>query len=754
MVRKRILTQGTVQGVGFRPFVYRLAHTLGLKGFVLNRSEGVVIEVEGSLRAVEAFTLRLRSEAPPLAQIQDLAFWDLALVGDEDFTIEQSQASDGKFGLVPADIGVCDACASDFNDPENRRYRYPFTNCTNCGPRYTIIQDVPYDRPKTTMSEFAMCGDCQNEYNDPRNRRFHAQPNACQVCGPELELWSKPEGSILKCSSVIDEAQKLLRDGHVLAIKGLGGFHLACDAENDLAVRKLRERKRRSDKAFALMARDIRVVESFCVVSDGDREALESARKPIVLLPRRPGATISAAVAPGNTNLGFMLPYTPLHHLLMQGFRALVMTSGNLSEEPIVSRNEDLWRLEGMADDFLVHNRKIQTRVDDSVIRTFEGRPLAIRRSRGFAPDPIDLNMPVQEILACGAELKNTFCLTKDHFAILSQHIGDLENLETLDFFRETLEHMKRFFRVSPRIVAHDLHPDYLSTKFALKLQDIQRIGVQHHHAHIVSCMAENHLSGKVIGVAFDGTGFGTDGQIWGGEFLVCDHRDFERCAHFRYVPLAGGDNAVRQPWRAALSYLRDAFGTAAASLDLPLFSEVSPGGVSVVARMLSLGVNTIQTSSCGRLFDAVASIIGLRQVTNYEGQAAIELEAAAIEGIDDQYRFDIDSSTPWTIDMRPTIEAIVRDHIGSTASGVIAARFHNTIADAIIEVCRRIRRVHNLDAVCLSGGTFQNVYLLKRTVAALRHAGFEVFLHSQVPANDGGLALGQAVVANAISSG
>jgi hydrogenase maturation protein HypF len=753
MVRKRILTQGVVQGVGFRPFVYRLAHALGLKGYVLNESGGVVIEVEGAARAVENFTARLRVEAPPLAQIQDLSCRDMQPLGERDFQIRHSDDNNqDKIGLVPPDVGVCEDCARDFTDPENRRYRYAFTNCTNCGPRYSIIQGVPYDRPKTTMSEFAMCDACLAEYEDPLNRRFHAQPNACPVCGPELELWSTPEGSIVKCANVIEEAHKVLRSGRVLAVKGLGGFHLACDAENDLAVRRLRERKRRSDKAFALMARDVDVVESFCLVSDADRAALESSRKPIVLLPRRPGATISPAVAPGNTSLGFMLPYTPLHRLLLDGFRALVMTSGNLSEEPIVSRNQDLWRLEGLADDFLVHNRRIQTRVDDSVVRTFEGRLLPVRRSRGFAPDPIDLGIPVSEILACGGELKNTFCLTKDHYAILSQHIGDLENLETLEFFRETLDHMKQFFRVDPRLVAHDLHPDYLSTKLALKLPGMKTIGVQHHHAHVASCMAENHLEGKVIGVAFDGTGFGTDGHIWGGEFLACDYAGFERCGHFRYIPLAGGDSAIRQPWRAAISYLRETFGSAAASLDLPVFAEVSPDGISVVARMLSQGVNTVRTSSCGRLFDAVASIIGLRQVTNYEGQAAIELEAAAVEGVDDQYRFEIEQGAPSTIDVRPAIESIVRDRIARTDTGVIAARFHNTVCDAVIEMCRRMRRVHNLKRVCLSGGTFQNMYLLKRTVTGLRRAGFDVFVHSQVPANDGGLALGQAAIANAIS--
>lgn len=744
------MTHGIVQGVGFRPFVYRLAHTLDLKGFVLNQSEGVMIEIEGAPVAVQTFAEKLCSDAPPLADVQDVSMIEIPVVGEPDFSILRSLEEPGKFALVPPDVGTCDDCVRDFSDPHNRRFGYPFTNCTNCGPRYTIIQDIPYDRAKTTMSGFAMCAACQAEYDDPLNRRFHAQPNACPTCGPEVELWSGQPLNTVNCADVIGRAQSLLREGRILAVKGLGGFHLACDAENDVAVKCLRERKRRSDKAFALMAAGISVIEKFCHVSGSDREALLSPRRPIVLMPKRADCTLSAAVAPGNTTLGFMLPYAPLHSLLLKGFQALVMTSGNVAEEPIVSRNEELWKLEHLADFFLVHNRDIQTRVDDSVVRTFGGALLPVRRSRGFAPNPIDLGIPLEEILACGGELKNTLCLTKDHYAILSQHIGDLENFETLVFFRETLEHMQRFFRVSPRVIAYDLHPGYLSTKFALDLEGVEKIGVQHHHAHVAACMAENGLREKVIGVAFDGTGFGADEQIWGGEFLICDYASFERKAHFRYVPLAGGDSAVRQPWRSALSHLRDTFGSAAASLELPLFSAVPPASISVVARMLSQNVNTVQTSSCGRLFDAVASIVGLRQETNYEGQAAIELEAVAVEGIDDAYPFEIGNGTSWEIDVRPAIAAIVRDLSAETATGVISARFHNMVVETVVRVCKRIRRQDALNSVCLSGGTFQNMYLLKRAAEDLRQAGFEVFRHTEVPANDGGLALGQAVIANA----
>jgi hydrogenase maturation protein HypF len=771
LLRKRIRVRGIVQGVGFRPWVFKLAEQFHLAGSVRNTPDGVLIEVEGRAAAMAQFMQQLESEPPPLAQINGLVAENVTPQGETCFTILDSVETALEAVLVSPDVSTCDDCRREFTDRRDRRFGYPFTNCTNCGPRYSIIQDVPYDRPRTTMAAFRMCAACQAEYDDPRNRRFHAQPNACPECGPSISLHAAGQGSGLTVPGVerkdrnpaaslevIAEVRRLLRQGQVVALKGLGGFHLACDAENDEAVRQLRQRKRRSDKPFALMAPDLAAIESFCVVSDEDREALLSPRRPIVILPRRPDTTISAAVAPNNNTLGVMQPYTPLHSLLFgvtpgdpPAFRALVMTSGNLSEEPIVTANEEArTRLSGVANRFLLHNRDIHMRVDDSVVRVFEGKERVLRRSRGYVPQPIDLGLPMAEILACGPELKNTLCLTRGRYAIISQHIGDLENYETLVFFEETLANLKRLFRIEPRVVAYDLHPNYLSTRYALEQAGLRQVGVQHHHAHIASCMAENGLRGKVIGVAFDGTGYGTDGKIWGGEFMVADFAGFERRAHVRYVPLPGGDTAIRQPWRSALSYLRDAFGNETLPADLPLGREIPAASLRMVRAMLARGINTVATSSCGRLFDAAASLLGLRHEINFEGQAAIDLEMAAAEGVEGNYPFEIGNAEPWQIDLRPMIRAIVSETVKGTASSAIAARFHNTLAVMIAEVCHRLREREKLNKICLSGGTFQNMLLLRLAVAALRRDGFEVYLHAQVPPNDGGISLGQAVIANA----
>jgi len=762
IVRKRIRVRGIVQGVGFRPFVYNLARQLELAGYVLNSSAGVTIEIEGNEPAVARFVATLRNSPPPLAQIEDVAIAELEPGGDAGFVIRHSEAEAGEFVLVSPDVATCDDCWRDFGDAANRRYGYPFTNCTNCGPRYTIIQDIPYDRPSTTMAKFRMCALCQAEYEDPSNRRFHAQPNACPQCGPGLAL--VPSGGEFPgeedyqsrgTPAILRRVRGLLREGKIVAVKGLGGFLLACDAENDAAVSALRTRKRRSDKPFALMARDIAHVERFCVVTPEERNLLLSMRRPIVILQRREGSAISPAVAPGNATIGVMLPYTPLHYLLFSDspdepsqFRALVMTSGNLSEEPIVTSNEEAWeRLREVADWFVFHNRDIYMRADDSVARVFDQRERVLRRSRGYVPHPVDLGIELQEILACGAELKNTLCLTKGRYAILSQHIGDLENFETLVFFEETLANLKKLFRVEPRAVAYDLHPQYLSTQLAQRLPLEPKVGVQHHHAHIASCMAENHLSEKVIGVAFDGTGYGSDGKIWGGEFLVADYLGFERRAHLRYVPLAGGDAAVRQPWRMAMSYLRDALGDRAS---LGFVELVPKANIAIVEAMLARRLNCIDTSSCGRLFDAVSSIVGLRREVSFEGQAAIELEMVADATVERAYPYAIADGDVAQLDTRPMIEAIMDDLARGIAAKEISAAFHNTLAAAIVEVCRRIRAAESLNRVCLSGGTFQNVFLLRRAANALRSNGFEVFLHALVPPNDGGIALGQAVIANA----
>jgi hydrogenase maturation protein HypF len=765
--RKHIDVRGIVQGVGFRPFVYNLAHSLGLSGYVFNSSAGVTIEIEGGEAEIAAFVEALRAEPPQLAAIASIAVSDVEARGGDGFSIHESQEEPGAFSLISPDAGTCDACWRDFGSPANRRYGYPFTNCTHCGPRYTIIQDIPYDRAATTMASFTMCPACAAEYADPTDRRFHAQPNACAMCGPSLEL--VPSGAALEDCSFVDrdslaiirKARALLRAGNIVAVKGLGGFLLACDAANDAAVVELRRRKRRSDKPFALMARDVSAVKTICAVSPDDEAALLSVRRPIVVLPRLPGAQVSTEVAPGNDTLGVMLPYTPLHYLLFSDspdaaseFTALVMTSGNMSEEPIVTANaEAMQKLGGVADWFLVHNRDIWTRVDDSVVRTFEGRERVLRRSRGFVPQTIDLGLELDEVLAFGGELKNTFCLTKGRYAILSQHIGDLENYETMQFFEQTLARLQHIFRVSPRAVAYDLHPGYWSTRMALASPIERKVGVQHHHAHIASCMAENHLRGPVIGVAFDGTGFGTDGKIWGGEFLVADLASFTRRAHLRYVPLPGGDAAVRQPWRMALSYLRDAFGSQIPS-GLARFPGVTEKQIELVDTILAKRIQTVETSSCGRLFDAVAAMLGLGSEVTFEGQAAIALETAAVRASDTRrdlqsYPYSIDGDDPMVLDLRPAIIAIARDISAGRPAEEIAVSFHNVLASAIVALCERIRESDGLDRVCLSGGTFQNMILLERTITELRSRRFAVFQHALVPANDGGIALGQAVIAN-----
>jgi len=720
--RIQVRLRGIVQGVGFRPFVYNVAQRLNLAGYVLNDSSGLIAEVEGDTAAIAAFLEALETDHPPLAWIQNRVVTPLPLNGDREFRILPSLAETGKFALISPDIATCQECLADCNDPANRRYGYAFTNCTNCGPRYTIIRDIPYDRPNTTMAAFTMCARCRAEYEDPANRRFHAQPNACPECGPSL-------------SAEIAEAQRRLAGGEILAIKGLGGFHLACDARNAAAVGRLRARKRRSDKPFAVMVRDLEAARELCVVDHTAARAMSGPPRPIVILPRSEGAGLPEGIAPGNPTLGVMLPYTPLHHLLFRGaeFAALVMTSGNLSEEPIVVENHDAGeRLGRVADWFLTHNRDIYLRADDSVVRIFEGEERVMRRSRGYAPQTLDLGRSLPELLACGGELKNVFCLTKGTHAILSQHIGDLENYETLVFFEETLAHLKKLFRVAPRAVAYDLHPGYLSTKYALGLEGLEKIGVQHHHAHIASCMAEHGLSGEVIGVAMDGTGYGLDGAIWGGEFLLASYGGFARRAHLRYVPLAGGDAAVHEPWRSALGY-------AGAEARL---AGVSEKRVRAVRRMIEAGINTVMTSSCGRLFDAVAALIGLRYEVNFEGQAAIELEAIVDTHCEERYDFDINGEE---LDFRPMMERIVQE---VAPAPVVAARFHNTLAAAIHEMCLLIRRESGLERVCLSGGTFQNMRLLGLTARALRGSGFELLLHRNVPPNDGGIALGQAAIA------
>jgi hydrogenase maturation protein HypF len=757
-IRLQLQIRGVVQGVGFRPYVYNLAHRYGLAGFVLNSPRGVFIEIQGDPATVESFVTALPAEAPPLVRIAAIVRTEIPATGDSDFAIHESDAAGSAFALVPPDICVCYDCLADTRDPANRRHDYPFTNCTDCGPRYSIILDVPYDRPLTTMAEFAMCDDCLREYKDPENRRFHAQPNACPICGPHLILVEPGQPAALEpqtSRAILERVADLLRAGKIVAWKGLGGYQLACDARQTVAVEGLRRRKHRSEKPFAIMVADAITAASLCFLSEEERVALESRERPIVLLSRRREADLAEAVSPGNPATGVMLPCTPMHDLLFRILHerwnndpALVMTSGNVSEEPIVIDNEEAGqRLAGIADAFVHHNRPIHTRVDDSVIRIVSGETMPMRRARGYAPQPVWLGRDEAEVLACGAQQKNTLCLTRAGFAIPSQHLGDLENFETLRFFEETLERTSRLFHVTPTAVAHDLHPGYLSTQFALKLDTLRPIGVQHHHAHIASCMAEHQLDGRVIGVAWDGTGFGTDSTIWGGEFLAADYLGFDRYARLRPVLLAGGDSGVREPWRVARSYLLDTYG---AIPDSPRWAAMaSPERLRVIDTMLQRCVNTIPTSSAGRLFDAVASLIGLRHTVSFEGQAAMMLEAAADPANSaDPYDFNLIGASPADVDLRPMIRQVVTDVEAGAAQTRIAARFHATLVAVISEVCRRMRSDLQLKRVCLSGGCFQNALLLQGCLETLQRDGFEVFSHREVPANDGGISLGQAAIA------
>lgn len=751
--RRHITVEGMVQGVGFRPFVYGLAMKKGLAGFVLNDTAGVTIELEGEPPALESFLTDLRQQPPPLARIENVDWRIIPAKGEFAFSIVGSREEEERSALISPDTPTCDYCLRELFDPSDRRYRYPFINCTNCGPRFTIIKDVPYDRERTTMAGFRMCADCEGEFHDPADRRFHAQPNACPQCGPQVRLLDA-HGHEMLDGDPISHAARLLRQGAVLAVKGLGGYHLACKAFDHDAVRRLRSRKHREDKPFAVMAPNLEAVKQLCIVAEEDEALLRSHERPIVLLRKRENIQIAEGVAPTHRHLGLMLPYTPLHYLLLSDADVpLVMTSGNLSEEPIAYQDEEvLRRLGKIAEYFLVHDREIHMRCDDSVARAIGKQKLLIRRSRGYAPQPISVAVPfVQPVLACGAHLKNTFCLGKERHAFMSHHIGDLENYETLNSFVSGIEHFKNLFAIEPSVVVHDLHPEYLSTKYAVGVNGLTKIGVQHHHAHIASCMAEHGLAGPVVGVAFDGLGYGRDGTIWGGEFLVARLSGYERRAHLRYVPLAGGDRAIREPWRMAVSYLRDALGKDPFSLGLPGWDVIPEKKIEIVTSMMQRELNTVQTSSCGRLFDAVASITGLRHEVNFEGQAAIELETAVLEGISESYPFEIGATSPWEIDMRPAIERLVQEIQTKVSVSLMAAKFHNTLVAVIVEVCRRLRETDGLNPVCLSGGTFQNAYLLERIVPALLNSGFEVYLNRKVPTNDGGIAFGQAAVANAI---
>ena len=752
---RRILEiTGIVQGVGFRPTVYRLAKEHHLKGFVRNDSGGVTIDIEGDVQNISKFLDELDSSLPPRASVQTMKVKSLEPAGYREFKIDMSVEEKEKTSLVSPDIATCSDCLHELFDAEDRRFRYPFINCTNCGPRFTIVKDIPYDREKTTMTEFIMCQDCEREYENPENRRFHAQPNACHVCGPQIVLEDSTEDSTsLKGEKAIREAGERLRQGEIIAVRGLGGFHLACDAMNSGAVERLRRRKYREDKPFAVMADSIQAVQEECHVSEFERRLLESPAKPIVLLRRRKDSEIAEDVAPGQKYLGFMLPYTPLHHLLLgESGLVLVMTSGNLSDEPISYDNaEARQRLKTIADAFLLHNREIETRCDDSVTRELNGGEFIVRRSRGYSPNPITLPFEIKKhILSCGAELKNTFCVARDQYAFVSHHIGDLKNVETFENLTQGIEHYSNLFSVNPEVVVHDLHPDYLSTKYAEGLDGLSIFGVQHHHAHIAAVMAENGIEGEVIGVALDGTGYGEDGNIWGCEFMVADYKGYKRVGHLDYVPMPGGDSAVAEPYRMAVSYLYRTYGDDMFDLGIDLFKRQDLKRIGVLVDMIEKGFNSPLVSSAGRLFDAVSSILGIRDSINYEGQAAVELEMAAAEANEGSYSYEVlDKDKGWIVDASPMMRAIVDDHIKSVPVEKISDIFHNTVAEIVLDLCQRTRDSWKLDRVALSGGVFQNVFLLSKVYSMLTKEGFKVYVHHQVPTNDGGISLGQVAVAN-----
>ncbi len=798
VIARRITITGVVQGVGFRPFVFNLAEELGLSGWVLNHSGGVDIEVEGPEADVASFIADLSAKAPPLAQIVSLEADVSTPRGHKRFEIRRSESVIGRYQLISPDVATCPDCLQELFDPKDRRYRYPFTNCTNCGPRFTIIEDIPYDRPHTTMRVFPMCGACQAEYDNPRDRRFHAQPNACPRCGPEIWLLeaatlsrslapgeagpadppvtatAQPPNTSPTGEAALARVRDLLREGKILAIKGLGGFHLACDATNANAVRVLRARKKRPHKPLAIMVPGIDEVKALCKVSPMAERTLTSPQCPIVLLEADPDSPIAPNVAPNSHLLGVMLPYTPLHHVLLRDAgRPLVMTSGNSSEEPIAKDNaEALQRLGSLADAFLLHDRDIHARYDDSVVQLIADRdgqdslpPTSergssriqpVRRARGYAPAPIQLPFAVPQILATGPLLKNTFTLTRDSYAFVSQHIGDLETLETLEHYQAALETYRSLFRVEPEAVASDLHPDYLSTRiadaFAREHGLPEPYRIQHHQAHIAACLAENAWfpdRGPVIGIAFDGTGYGDDGHIWGGEWFVGNYASFKRVAHLEYLPLPGGDAAIRNPWRTAVAYLH------ALGLDeaLPL-GEFCPADVMRIRRMVDRGLNSPLNSSMGRLFDAVSALLRVCHTTTYEAQAAIELEQlvaprASVDPATAAYPFAIDSAdSPYQVQVGPLFEALLSDIGQMLPHNEISLRFHATVAAMIDDVSRRIRDATGINTVALSGGVFQNRLLLALLRPQLRRAGFELLQHGAVPPNDGGVSLGQAVMA------
>jgi hydrogenase maturation protein HypF len=759
VTRRRILMAGRVQGVGFRPTVHRLAMLLELSGFVLNDTLGVTIELQGQERRIEEFLRRLTtSDRPPLAEIKSWEVLDIPVSeGEQGFAIHKSQAEGAMLSEVSADVATCADCLREMWDKRDFRYRYPFINCTNCGPRYSIVKTIPYDRPNTTMSVFEMCAACAAQYQDVADRRFHAQPVACPRCGPKVWLADHTGKPLITGNDeAIAETARLLHAGRVVAIKGVGGFHLACDALNNDAVLRLRQRKRRDHKPFAMMAASVEAVRKYAVVDRAAEEVLTSPQSAIVLLPKRPDAAIAPAVAEGTSTFGFMLCYAPLHYLLFaEGLDVLVMTSGNISDEPLICRNElALERLGDVADAFLMHDREIYRQVDDSVVHFVAEQPTLLRRARGYVPTPIYVaESSPQEILATGADLKNTFCLVKQNQLILSEHIGDLEDAEVYHHYVRSIEHLKGLFEVEPEVVACDFHPGYLSTQYGRSLGAARVIEVQHHWAHIASVLAEHGLAGPVIGLECDGTGYGTDGAIWGCECMIASLAGFERFGHLEYYPLAGGDTASKEAVRPLLSLLRQAYGKDFALADLAwLLERIEPdqSKLRIILEQIDKGINTVNTSSLGRVFDAVAAMVGLGERNHFDAQLPMALESIAELDVEDWYEYDLQGSAgePVQLSLRKTLQGLVGDLKRAEAPAIVSAKFHNTLAEALLAMAKAARESTRLEMAALSGGVFCNRHLANRLAARLKQEGFTVLLNREVPSNDGGIALGQAAIA------
>lgn len=759
-----VTVKGIVQGVGFRPFVYNLALNNNLKGWVNNNSEGVYIDIEGRDEDINNFIFKLKHTPPPLSKIESLGIENREIAYFKEFTIKESEKNLGKITLISPDIALCKDCEEDILNPKNKRYFYPFTNCTNCGPRFSIIKSIPYDRDKTTMESFKMCSDCRREYENPLNRRFHAQPNACGSCGPNIYVTDK-NGEKLKIASnyivnsseyneaLINWVEKKLGEGSIFAIKGLTGFHLVCDGKNESAVALLRDRKRRPAKPFALIMKDMNVINRYCYVDSKEEEVLTGIRKPIVLVSKK-NNLLPEAIAPTQNTLGVMLPYTPLHKLLFQGnLEVLIMTSANISGLPLEhDNNSALNNLSDLVDYYLMHNRDIHIPVDDSVTRVVQGEESIIRRARGYAPEPLRIKN-IKPILACGPNMKNTFAIAKEEFVFISPHNGDLENLETIDHYERNIKHFQAIFEFKPEFIACDLHPHYGSTRYAKSL-NLPLVEIQHHHAHIVSCMVDNDYKEPVIGVAFDGTGYGTDGRIWGGEFLICDEKNFNRIAHFDYIPMVGGDKAIVEPWRLAVSYLyatAKELGFKEEVIEKILLKIIGNKALTLLP-IIKKNINTIENSSIGRLFDAVSAILGFNHNITYEGQAAIELENLLYHSdpCSSYYNFKIiKNDETFIIKPQGIIFDILKDIQSNTDKALISRKFHNTIVKIVHDICIKIRDIKNMNTVALSGGVFQNNYLWNKTIEILNNEGFKVLFHKKVPTNDGGIALGQIVIAN-----